>query len=716
MSFNVKDYDPYAGADPGPGLQQVLVYKFDIEKDFNLWKLWRTNDGRVLPNRDSTFERVNNPFNSGSLLLLTTYFDPSVTGKSFGGFGIRAPINPVLAINDQTFIEFDLYYPNSAAGKYMRFEFWSTSAGGEGYQANSGFPGNNKTQVYIRTSELEMKDDPNHDWIGLHNGETWYKQSLRAVTPVSSGNWEYLNIDIHTETGTKVNGDLLLIGDLRFTQVDPEGEPIPDVVNTKHFSEVEPFREKYNTGNGYFLIGCSGTGPVSPDTIRGYHYEIFVDENNLKPERHLTAPKWLRDEFPGFRFKSDNMELEWNLPTDDYLSIRDSIKPCSGETGQYKMHGHCLAWINQSPPWMRQIIPENISSMLWNTYGLFYAGANNAAGPFQKVKKDIARRIYFDHILYIMRHFMSKEARYDSSEERGIIPFYSFDVLNVEIHESRHNGIIVGNPNEWKTALKHVSWLMAMTDNELGDITQHYVYLLYKYAHIAIPNAQMAEKYKIGYNDPDIVPEYMKLDNHDKNGSIDIYISGKPPILVYNEYDILVYSKMRVAYNMIKELNTEWKADPLYDGRNLIECMGIQGHETVSPILASQSQRSVALFAGLIDEGLLDCICYSELDIRQPDSAPGGGANAPDILNQKQADVIGYQYALFFKMFDKYKKYIDHIIFWNEYGESWQSSYVPFDHQQMASQAYYGIMDPDKFIKGHSYLDNYFAGEYDKVK
>jgi hypothetical protein len=44
------------------------------------------------------------------------------------------------------------------------------------------------------------------------------------------------------------------------------------------------------------------------------------------------------------------------------------------------------------------------------------------------------------------------------------------------------------------------------------------------------------------------------------------------------------------------------------------------------------------------------------------------------------------------------------------------NSYVLFDQNQMASQAYYGIMDPDRFIKGHSYLDKYFAGEYDKVR
>jgi hypothetical protein len=255
-----------------------------------------------------------------------------------------------------------------------------------------------------------------------------------------------------------------------------------------------------------------------------------------------------------------------------------------------------------------------------------------------------------------------------------------------------------------------------MTDNDFDKISQHYMYLLYKYAHIAVPNRQMAEKYKAGYGNPDIVPQYMKLDNHDNDGSIDAFITEKPPVLVYNDYEITAHTKAKVIRNMIRELNSAWKTDPLYDGRNLIECAGIQGHDTVSPVLASLNQQSVSLFTDLIDKDLLSWICYSEMDMKQPETAPGGRALAPEVLNQKQADSIGYQYALLFKMFEKYRKYIDHVIIWHQSGFGWQNSYVLFDHEKMASQAYYAVMDPDRFIKGHSYLDRYFAGEYGKIK
>jgi len=718
MTVKDDDNDPYFRNDPGVGLQRVPVYKFDIEKNFSGCKLWRTNDGRVLPNPNSHFELVNDPFEIGNLIRLNTYFDPTLAGKAFGGFGMRVPIDPAVNINNQTYIEFDFYYPKSAEGKYMRFEIWSTSSGGEGIQSNAGRPGKVRTQVYIRPSDLTSLRVVMPGWIGFYNNETWYKKAICALTPVSSGTWEFLNIDLHTETNTKLDGEQLMLGNIRITQMDPNGVKIPDVVNTKSFLEVEPLKNKYNLNNGSFLIGVMGTGHIDPESIRGYHYEIFTSEDYLKPECHINPPLWLKDKFPNFKFRTDSSlsggdESEWKLHTERFLSIRDAGKP-----GDYKIYAPCLAWIDQSPPWMRQIIPENITSRQWNKEGLFFSGSANSTGPYLKVNKTTARRLYFNHILYIMRHFMSVNPRYDSNAQRGIIPFHSIDVIGEEIHESRYIAIIKDNPNGWKTALKNVSWLMAMTDTDYSDISKHYVYLLFKYAHIAVPNTLMAAKYKEHYHDDDIVPAYMKMDCHDDDGSIDAYISETPPILSYDDYDyeINILSKAIITSNMIKELNTVWKNDPLYDGRNLIECMGIQGHDMVTPFTASKNQRFLHFFAGLIDEGFLDCISYSQIDIKQSNDAPGGEAFAPAVLNQKQADTIGYQYALLFKLFDKYKKYIDYVTFGGQYGVSYVNSYVLFDHEEMASQAYYAVMDPDKFIKGHSYLDEFFSGEYEKLK
>jgi len=699
----MRNNDQYFQDDPGNGIQRVSIYEFDLTGDFNKWKPWRTNDGRILPNIKSSFTLIDSPFTDDSLVLLTTYFNPGLTGRTFGGFGMRAPISAPLKIDNQAFIEFDLYYPRSAPGKYLRFEVWSTSAGGVGNQDNSGAKGKDKTQIYIRGENLDGANAYNIDHkCGYYDGETWFKKKFTAKIP-DAQNWEYLNIDLHTEEGAEVHGAFLMLGGIKITQFDPKGEPIPYVVNKLKFNEVFPIKQNYNPAAGYFLIGTDGAGEIAPDTLGGFHFELFVSHRNLKPERHTNAPLWLKNEYPDFNFiPNEECNEEWDLHTEYYLKIRDA--------GDYKLHGHCLAWINQSPAWMDQIIPENITGKQWNLSGSFYATGYDAKEPFIKIKKETARRIYFNHVLYEMRHFMSTETRYNSSKERGIIPFHSFDVVNSEVHESRHSFPLQNDEHIWKTSLKNVSWLVAMTDNDIDDIRLHYMYLLYKFAHIAVPNAKMAQKYKEHYNEPDVIPEYMKLDNHDDNGSIDAFVSEKPPLLIYNDYEISAESKAKIIYNMIKELNTAWKTDVLYDGRNLIECMGIQGHDTVSPDLAKKNEHSISLFIKLINDGLLDSICFSEIDIKQPESAPGGKALAPNVLNEKQADAIGYQYALLFKLFDKYKQYIDHVIIWNQHSAGWGNSYVLFDHEQRASQAYYAIMNPDKFIEGHSYLDGYFNG------
>jgi GH35 family endo-1,4-beta-xylanase len=704
---------------------------------FNDGKLhkWRANDGRILWSNpkgyleSSTFELIPNPFEGepGNLIKITGRHDPSVTGRSFGGFGIRAPLTQRVTMDNATYIEFDLYYPRSAGGKWMRMGLWSTDTGGAGSQNGNGANGGSKAVPYIRTENLDSIGNLNPDWIAGYEGETWFKKHIRAAS-ASTGTWDYINIDFETETGALVDGGALMIGNIKITKPDPEGVPIPLVDVETEGSEKEDqaelasIRGAYNEQKGLFMVGAIGTGTVEEGSVRGNHYEIFVNGNDLKAESvHPQYPAWLTGVDAGFTSwtgtKGETPLGEYRFPTASYLNIRDSHFPGEPEGG-FKNHGHVLAWYNQAPAWMRQMIPEHLT-MTWNSDGSYYAYGNNAAGPFWKVKKEDARRVYFNHIMYELRHFMTADEKYGSSKDRGIIPFHSFDVLNEEIHESRHSTLIGQNPDEWKSGLKSISWLAAMTDDDFEDLRQHYIYLLFKFAHIAVPNAQMAAKFKAHYA---ALPAYMKQDGHDyagakgTPGNLDAYITEHPPRLTYNDYGISTWSKAKMAYNMIKELNTLWQTDDLYDGRPLIEVMGIQGHDAIGPTLASDNQRAVALYAGLIDQGLLSGIAYSELDLKIPESAPGGGAAAPAVMNQKQADALGYQYALLYKMFAKYAPYIDHIISWGTAGSGWQGSYVLFNGDQKANQGYYGVMDPDKFIAGHAYLDDYFKGEYAKVQ
>ncbi|WP_020620570.1 endo-1,4-beta-xylanase [Paenibacillus daejeonensis] len=677
--------DPYFRLDPGPGKVPVKV-----TAPTHAWTTRAPLDNRVPADfAGSTHKVIPYPFADSqgkSDVLQINYVHNGLS--TFGGISLAAPLSPAVNVPAGATIEFDVYYPKSAQGKFMRWRVRNTNA---------------DLDSYLRGYEY---NNLNPDWVGSYNGETWLKahHSINA----STGNSSNFILELHGENGRTAETGMLLVANIIITEPDPNGVALPSVVNKENQSVVAPLKSIYNRENDLFMVGAIGTGAVTGTRAR--HYEIFVNGNNLKADAtHPRGPSWLKsvtgDTLSG---ATTTPGLgEYNFPTSSYQAIRDS-----GNPGEYKSHGHVLAWYNQAPTWMRQIIPANLPSGYTGT-AQFY-GLGNGVTSTVKVDKENARRVQFNHTMYVMRHFLTTDTKYGSSESRGIIPFNSWDVLNEEVHESRHSENIPADPNSWRASLKHTNWLVALTDDLIdGDIREHYVYQLFKYAHIAAPNAKMAAAYKANYAD---LPEFMKLDGHDTGGSIDAYITDSPPKLTYNDYDIASRTKARTAYNMIRALNTAWLTDPLYDGRPLIEDMGIQGHDAVKETLASDNQYAMALYASLVDEGLLSGIAFSEFDLKLPTSSPGGGAIAPAELNVRQSDALGYQYALMYKLFTQFAPYIDHIISWGVSGSGWQGSYVLFDGQSNANAGYYGAMNPDRFILGHSYLDDFFAGEYEKLQ
>lgn len=677
---------PYYRLDPGPGKLPVTV-----TAPTNVWTTRTPLDARIPPDFDgSTFGMIPYPFADSagkSPVLLINYIYKGV--RTFGGVTMQSPLSPLAAIPAGATIEFDVYYPKSAQGKLMRWRMRNRTS---------------DIDSYLRGYEY---NNLNPDWVGSYNGETWLKthHSVNATTGAASATFI---LELHGETGRPAESTMIMVSNIKITQPDPNGIALPTAVNPENQSVVAPLKSVYNRGNNLFMVGAIGTGAVTGTRAR--HYEIFVDGNNLKADgTHPRGPSWLKNTSGGALTGATTTPGigEYNMPTNAYQAIRDS-----GTPGQYKAHAHVLAWYNQAPSWMTQIAPATLTAGYTGSVNFY--GLGNGVTTTVKVDKQMARRVQFNHTMYVMRHFLTTDTKYGSSAARGIIPFNSWDVLNEEVQESRHSELIPIDPTGWRKSLKHTNWLSAMSDDLIGgDIREHYIYMLFKHAHIAAPNAQMAAAFKANYAS---LPEYMKLDGHDAEGSIDAYITATPPKLTYNDYDVGTRSKARTIYNMLLELNTAWQSDPLYDGRPLIEDMGIQGHDSVQSNLASNNQYAMSLYASLVDRGLLSGMSYSEFDLKMPTSAPGGGATAPAALNVRQADALGYQYALMYKLFKKFAPYIDHIISWGVAGAGWQGSYVLFDGSSNANAGYYGAMNPDRFIMGHEYLDSFFDGEWEKVQ
>ncbi|WP_159887573.1 endo-1,4-beta-xylanase [Paenibacillus puerhi] len=677
--------NPYFRLDPGPGKIPV-----QITAPTNVWTSRTPLDNRVPADfAGGTYKMIPYPFADAQGKADVLQINYVHNGKTiFGGMSLQSPLSPSVDVPIGSTIEFDVYYPKSAQGKFMRWRI-----------RNAG----SDIDSYLREYEY---NNLNPDWIGSYNGETWLLKhtSITATTGISSN----FILELHGENGRPAETGMLLVANIKITAPDPNGVALPNVVNKENQSVVTPLKNVYNKQNGSFMVGTIGTGAVTG--TRANHYEIFVDGNNLKAEgTHPRGPSWLKS-VTGEALSGATTTPgigEYSFPTSSYQAIRDS-----GTPGQYKSHAHVLAWYNQAPAWMRQMIPATLSLGYNGTTD--YYGLGNGVTTTVKVDKEMARRVQFNHTMYVMRHFLTTDTKYGSSVSRGVIPIHSWDVLNEEVHESRHSETIPADPNSWRQTLKNTNWLSAMSDDLIGgDISEHYIYLLFKNAHIAAPNAKMAAAYKANNAN---LPEYMKLDGHDSAGSIDAYIVNDPPRLTYNDYDISNRTKARTVYNMVRALNTAWLSDPLYDGRPLIEDIGIQGHDSIGRTLASDNQYAMALYASLIDEGLLSGIGYSELDLKMPTTTPGGGAVAPEVLNVRQSDALGYEYALMYKLFNRFAPYIDRIISWGVAGSGWQGSYVLFDSQSNANAGYYGAVNPDRFILGHSYLDDFFAGEYEKLQ
>ncbi|OAB77467.1 endo-1,4-beta-xylanase [Paenibacillus crassostreae] len=157
--------------------------------------------------------------------------------------------------------------------------------------------------------------------------------------------------------------------------------------------------------------------------------------------------------------------------------------------------------------------------------------------------------------------------------------------------------------------------------------------------------------------------------------------------LYYNDYNEDNQNKAMAIYNMIKEINDRYALT--HDGKLLIDGMGMQAHYNINT-KPENVKNSLDKFISLGVE-----VSITELDIT---------AGSDSVISEKEANAQGYLYAQLMNIYKDHASNIARVTFWGlNDATSWRAAQSPllFDKDLQAKPAYYGVIDPDKFIEEH---------------
>ena len=185
-------------------------------------------------------------------------------------------------------------------------------------------------------------------------------------------------------------------------------------------------------------------------------------------------------------------------------------------------------------------------------------------------------------------------------------------------------------------------------------------------------------------------PWYMKL------GADFVYegfkaarLADPDAILYYNDYNLNMINKATMVHNMVRDVNLQWVNDPAYDGKKLIQGIGMQGHHNTG-VTASSISASLDLFRPLGVE-----ISISELDVL---SQTWGEYSGEASLTQAGKLLAAQRYSEFFKVFLENSDIITRVTFWGVYDEqSWRARAKPLLFEggsvSRAKPAYYKMIE-----------------------
>ena len=229
--------------------------------------------------------------------------------------------------------------------------------------------------------------------------------------------------------------------------------------------------------------------------------------------------------------------------------------------------------------------------------------------------------------------------------------FYAWDVVNEAIASG--GGTWVDRPGNWRTQMRTTSpWFMAFNtglDTEAGEHASDFIFYAFYYARKYFPYST----------------------------------------LYYNDYNEEIPAKRNAIAQMVEEINEIWENHPDYDGRLLIEAIGMQSHYHIEGWTTNLDNVAAALDRYIATGAR---VSVTELDI----TFGGHGSPAYPSLSEAQLQHQADVYARIFGYYLERAKYLSRVSIWGMSDAwSWRSTGFPllFDARLDAKPAFRAIVN-----------------------
>ena len=235
--------------------------------------------------------------------------------------------------------------------------------------------------------------------------------------------------------------------------------------------------------------------------------------------------------------------------------------------------------------------------------------------------------------------------------------FYSWDVLNEAIWGAGE--MEWRTTPDWKSHLRSAGrgldaqnqsqWYDAFANGAVGDeCGSDYIYYAFRFARIYDPFA----------------------------------------ILYYNDYNDQVPGKREAIAQMVIQINERWTDDPLYDGRLLIEGIGMQAHYSITGWMTEPAhvRTAIQLYAST----------GARISITEWDLTIGGNRENPPTATPALFETQAARFGVLMGIYLEFSDFIERVSFWGKTDiQSWISWGHPllFDRNYQAKPGYFSILE-----------------------